>query len=559
MPQTFDAGHAETVRNLPRPLQSGGYPGTWALPATTLSATSLVVLLLVVLFLQVGETSRALFRLPVSSGWPALAAAAMAWGIALCCLNRPGRPFPRWWVLSLAVLSTGIALVGFLAGDLGKSPLLHALAMATFMSSLTLLPRLLKLQPDRRLVQHIAPLGLVIVLFIALPAAFVFGRNAVEERKQSIANTIAEFSREAEEVRTVSSFDLATGPERRQETVDEMERFRALPLEQWVPDRYLWQGAAILREDERLAASYRALLDAVVAGIDPARTPKLWQPQFVWNRDAQKWERDPVFADLSAAVAGYHWRSGQFLRALEPPPGDSPVLRSLDAYYEARKKKVDARLKTFSETWDEDWAPPLVEAREAGSSAAISPLGDLLRRSLLKDGSLRPVSLEKLLELKLGEARNVAESAQGCGERSYDEDDFEYVRVDCYAYAARLDPEKPGADLRVELRVVYKSEELEKLSKGDLPTEVYFLFPVPSGSQASQYREDVMAALAAAVREEHGGATLTMIDRSGSPGKGFSFETVKGRRLRVVSYQIEDLSGGIPGIQVRAYDRGRTL
>ncbi|HKI06095.1 MAG TPA: hypothetical protein VKK31_29215 [Thermoanaerobaculia bacterium] len=559
MAQTFDAGHTETVRNLPRPLQSGRYPGTWALPATTLSATSLVVLLVVLLFLQAGETSRALFRLPVSAGWPALAAAVMAWGIALCCLNRPGRPFPRWWVLGLAILSTGVALTGFLAGELGKSPLLHALSMATLMSSVTLLPRLLKLQPDRRLVQHVAPLGLVIVLFIALPAAFAFGRKAVDERKQRVADTIAELSREAEEVRAVSSFNWTKDSDRRPEAIGQMERFQALPLEPWVPDRYLWQGAAILGEEERLGASYRALLDAVVAGIDPARTPKLWQPQFVWNREAQRWERDPVFADLSAAVAGYHWRSGQLLRALEPPAGDDPVLRDLAAYYGNKKAEAGERLKAFSGTWDEDWAPPLVEAREPGSRASVSPLADLLRRPLLEDDSLRPVSLEKLLELKLGKSRTLFESARGCGERAYDEDDFEYVRMDCYAYAARLDPEKPGVDLRVELRVVYKSEEFEELGRGDLPTELFFLFPVPSGSQASQYREDVMAALAAAVREEHGGATLTMIDRSGSAGKGFSFETAEGRRLRVVSSPIDDLSGGVPGIQVRAYDRGRTL
>lgn len=559
MAETFDAGHRETQKNLPGPLESGWYPGTWALPATTISVASLLVLLAVFGFLQIGGISRALFQLPVPSSWVALAAAAVAWGITWVCRKRPGGSLPRWWALVLSAAATGVAVAAFLREDLAQHPQIHGSALACLVASITLLPRLLKLHPAHSLVQHIAPLALVVALFIALPASIVFGRHAVEDRKQRLADTIAELTREAGEVRTVSAFEWSTSPERRQEALQQMRRLQDLPLEQWVPDRHLWQGAVLLGRDRELAAAYRKLLGAVVEGIDPGRAPKLWQAQFVWNREGRQWERDPVFPGLSAAVAGYHWRQGRMLQLLAPPAGDGEALRALTADYQDKKREAEERLAVLSETWAEDWVPPLFAAGELGTAPDVSPMEELLERPLLADGSIRPASLEKLLDLTLWEAFKVADAAPGCGPRNYAEDNVDYFRIDCFAYAPRLDPE-PAADLRVELRVVYKAdEEYGSLSPRDLPIEVFYLFPVPPGEQAAPYREDVMAALRSAVGNRHPGTMLDLIDRSGSPAKGFSFETQAGRRLRIVSHAIDDLSGGVAGIQVRAYYLDRTF
>jgi hypothetical protein len=560
MTQSSDVGHEETEKDLPGPLQSGWYPGIWALPATTLSAASLAVLVLVFGFLQSGPTSRALFRLPFASGWPALAAAAMAWAVALTCRNRPGRHLPRFWAVGLAAGTTILTLVCFLERDIAKSPLVHSFALASLASSLTLLPRLLKLQPDRRLVQHITPLVLALVLFLALPASCTFGRHAVEVQKRRVADTITELSREAEEIREVSAFPWSTSPERREDALRQMKRLQALPLEQWVPDRYLWQGAATLGEEQQLAVAYRDLLDAVVAGMEPGHTPKLWHPQFVWDHDSQRWTRDPEFPDLSAAVAGYHARTGQLLQRLAPPAGDSVALRDLATYYDQRQQEVGGRLEALAKTWNEDWVPPLIAHPKTGAGPALSPLTELLGRPLPSDDSLRPASLGRLLDAKLWQARRMADPIRGCGERPYREDDFQYFRIDCYAYAARPDPEHPGTVLRVEMRVVYKSESGRQLGKSDLPGEIYFIFPVPAGTDPTQYRDDVMRAFATAVRAEHRDTQLTMIDRSGLPTKGFNFETgYRHRVLRVTSHRIEDLSGGVPGIGVRATYRDRPL
>jgi hypothetical protein len=103
------------------------------------------------------------------------------------------------------------------------------------------------------------------------------------------------------------------------------------------------------------------------------------------------------------------------------------------------------------------------------------------------------------------------------------------------------------------MRIVYKSETGKPLSRKTLPSEIYFILPVPTGIDTIKYRDDVMQAFAEAVRAEHQGAELKMIDRTGLPAKGFTFEAGYRRRtLRVTSHLIGDLSGGVPGIGVRA-------
>jgi len=559
MAHTFDGGHIERVKDLPGPLQSGWNPGTWALPGTTLSWASLAVLVVVFGFPQLFETSRSLFRLPIPAAALDMMAAAVAWTVTIRCRNRPGRHFPRYWSLLLSALATIAGVAGFLIRDVGGSPWFHALSLALLTSSLTLTPRFFKLHPDRWLVQHVATLGLAVVLFVGLPLSYVFGHQAVEDHKRRVTETIAELSREAEEIRKISAHDWPQGSQG-QEAIQEMRRLEDLPLEQWAPDAYLLKGAAVLGQEDALVRAYQNLLDNVVAAIDPDQAPKLWQPQY---RAGSHWEKDPAFPDLSAAVASYHYRNGQFLRELAPPAGDSETLRGLASYYQKKRQEADEHLAVFSRSWGGEWVPPLITS----SAPAVSPLPDLLRKPIADNG-MRPGSLGRLLALNLDRAQYVA-WAPGCGRReryweksktsegSQPGSEIEYFRIDCYAYSARLDPEHPGADLRAELRLVYSSEPAKPLSFKVLPAELYLVFPVPAGTTLDPYREEVMQAFLSAVREEHPDSSIRLSDRSGSPAKGFFFEN-RGRRLQVSS-SVENLGSGVQGIQVRALYNGRSL
>lgn len=558
MAKTFDAGHEETERNLPRPLQSGWYPGIWALPATTLSLASSVVLTVVFAFLLAGATSRALFRLPMAPAW-ALTSAALAWSVALGCRTRPGRHIPRVWAILLAAGTTALSLVCLLARGLALSPSVHALILASLAAAVTLLPRLLYLQPDHWLVQHIAPLALAFVLFVTLPVSFYIGQRMVAKQKRHVEATIAELSRQAGDIREISAFDWSRLAEQREEALRQIQRLQALPLERWLPDRYLWQGAARLGEDGQLGEAYRDLLDAVIKGMDPAHTPKLTHPQF--NGTDQGWSRDPQFVDLSAAVAGYHLRIGQLFQSLDPPAGESAAMHELATYYGQKEREVETILTGLSKTWNEDWVPPLAASRESQPRWALSPLPELLRRPLPPDGALGPASLERLLALSLGRARRMADPSRGCAGRPYREGDSQFFRIDCYAYASDLAASPPRPSLRAEMRIVYKSQELRPLGENDLPAEVYFLFPVPPDTDPAQYREDVMRSLESAAREDGEGSQVVQDGRSSSTG--FTLATEARRRSVVVtSHPISDMSGEetesdgrVPGIGVRAWYR----
>jgi hypothetical protein len=560
--QSFDAGHEETQRSLPGLIQSGWYPGIWALPATTLSMASSLVFAIVLAFLLAGETSRALFRLPMAAAW-ALAAALLAWIVAVGCRNRPGRQLPRVWLIILSAGTTILAAVCFVGGEAALSPLVQASVLASLAATVTLLPRLLHLQPADRLVQHIAPLALAFVLLVTLPVSFYIGRRAVKDQQRRVEATVVELAREAGEVRAASTFTGSNGAERQEDVLRQVEQLRNLPIERWLPDRYLWQGAARLGEDGRLATAYRDLLDAVVTGIDPAHAPTLCHPQF--NGSNRGWSRDPRFPDLSAAVAGYHLRTGQILQHLAPPAGESQALRDLGTYYDQKAREVESHLAAMAKTWNEDWVPSLLAARGPDPGSSLSPLVELLRRPLPPDGSLRPASLERLLALKLGQAQRMADPRHGCADRSYREGDLQYFRIDCYAYAARPAANPPSADLRVEMRIVYKWQEQRSLRRSDLPAEIYFLFPVPPGTDPAKYRDDVMLALETAVGAEHQASTPTRDGRSSLTG--FSIKAgLRHRLLEVTSHRIKDMSGqstdasgGVPGIGVRAqYVVGRS-
>jgi len=148
------------------------------------------------------------------------------------------------------------------------------------------------------------------------------------------------------------------------------------------------------------------------------------------------------------------------------------------------------------------------------------PLVDLLGKSLVKDAETRlpPADLRQWIHLQLAPIRRLAAHAPGCETATYREGDYEYFRLDCYAYAPRS--EGAGAELRVEMRVVYQSERWTPLGGEEKPAEIYFLFPVPEATSSQEFAEEVMTELAAAVRDFWDGSFSTT-DRSGSVTAGF--------------------------------------
>ena len=155
-------------RFYPDPLRRLGAlnPANWILPATALSISSPLALLMVTVLLVATEDLWVAWRLRLHSsaaGIPAIAALLLSWLVAWRCSRRPGRLWPRLWALMLALASTALAPLAFLHG--WQFPPLAALSCGVLAGSVFLLPRLLRLQPDS---SWIGRMGLVMLLLLIL-------------------------------------------------------------------------------------------------------------------------------------------------------------------------------------------------------------------------------------------------------------------------------------------------------------------------------------------------------------------------------------------------------
>ena len=208
----IESGHQETQQILPEPLQSSGLSGAgiWGLPATTLSAASLGVFLIVLIFLQRNAQLREFFRLDfwnlcpdsaVCSRIVIVVTALLAWTIVVRCRQRPGHWWPRYWALALALLASVVAVLLYLDGPLTRLPLLHALTAACFAATLTLTPRLLRFRPDSYWLQLIAPLSLLVVLPVILPSTCRMGDLQVDTIKNNLEQQITELNNQSNKLR----------------------------------------------------------------------------------------------------------------------------------------------------------------------------------------------------------------------------------------------------------------------------------------------------------------------------------------------------------------------
>jgi hypothetical protein len=118
MPGLLERSHEESAARPGYPptlfgaTKGIGALGSFALPSETISATSLVVLAVLMGVLSYGEDTRFFFRLTYSPMWlsgpAALLCALIAWRGSL----RPGPLAPRVWVLLLGVANLALFGVG---------------------------------------------------------------------------------------------------------------------------------------------------------------------------------------------------------------------------------------------------------------------------------------------------------------------------------------------------------------------------------------------------------------------------------------------------------------
>ena len=545
---------------IPDPLGGIGpwHVGGWALPSTTLSIASAAVLALVAIYLQRSPELRALFLLPAPWG---LVTAAAAAGLAGCVVwkgrARPGPLSPRLWALFLAVLSSSLAITLLAQGGSPGHPRLHAVAVGALGAALALLPRLGRLRPTSRWLLSLAPVSLVITLLLAVPAA-----NAVESRvlagqRNRVAARVGELRQWAEIVRAVAGHDWPRLADHVTASAHEVEKLQALRPGEVAHDRDLWRVAAVLGQEEQLAQGFVDLQSAVVEAFDPGHTPKVSsfkEPSLYWDHPREApgtWRESGSFAGLSGIVGSYHREVGRLLAEITViQPAESPALAALAGRLEAGRAQAAAHLQTMLGTWSDAWVVFEVPGHDALVAGDRQPLAEVLRSPLLAipTGSLTAGDLYRLSRLPLGAAADLARRSPGCHAHSYREGERQYFRVDCYSYAPRS--VDAGAELSVELRLVYQSASPGALGDGDLPAEVFYLFLLPSVVSGEQFRQDVMAALAQEATRR-GDVSLVNQGRAGTTATGFQLVAADGSRAEALRPQLRPLVKGKDAVEVR--------
>ncbi len=544
----LEPSHRETQTRLPDPLAGTGFLniGTWALPAVALSIASAVVFLIVMLFLQHDLEIRSFFILPQAASIPlAVFSAALAWIIVLQCRRRPGRPLPRLWALALAVLTSSITLLVLV---LPKSSVANALLVGGIAAVVTLLPRLTKLRPDSGMVPLVAPLAFVGVLLLVLPSVWMVGRTITNKNRSRVDEVIRQLRLWTTEVRAVSAYDWSQMEEAPDAATQAVARLRPIRAGELLHEADLWHQAAILGKEGELSTAATELVDAAVAGFDPERVPKvssLEEPAVYWNTYDKRWEASLAFPKASDVVGRYHQELGRIFAEIDAGEAltDSQGSVAVKQHCSQKKAALRTSLEAQMKTWVDNWAVFRVPDHDELLGRSEVSLVDLLQTPMTTGGvpALRPADLPQLLSLPLWTARQRSASAPGCRSLEYDYKESSYFRLDCYSYSPQ--PGGMGADLRVEVRLVYR------LDKTDGPVEVYFLFPVPAAG-SENLDASLMEDLANSVRKVSG-AEIRGNDLGGSVTTGFRVVQNE-KTVRVFKPSLIPLLGDQNAWQIRA-------
>lgn len=359
------SGHRETQRNIPDPLQRGGWIsliGTLAPPAVTLSTASLLVCAIVFGFLQRNPELRAIFSLQAmfgettgeGQGWQrlavlgaGLATACLAWLIVLRCQRRPGPIAPRLWALFLAGLTSAWAVLQCLSPWPNNAPWLDAATVASFAATLTLLPRLLRFHPDSAWLQRIAPLSLLLVLLAVLPAMDYLGGDMVQVRKRGLGGVISGLQEQADTLRRCA--------ESRQGCAEKTYETAGGKLADVVNNPFWHNLADTLQQRDSLTKIEHIVFDNLATGLADGLANKLCGSAQNWPDDTPN-QAQQRLAQLSSLHVGT-------FKALLPV---AEKLGTLETTNTAYRKMLDVVVNALPQN-------PSSEARQSPLCASDKP------------------------------------------------------------------------------------------------------------------------------------------------------------------------------------------
>jgi hypothetical protein len=401
----------------------------------------------------------------------------------------------------------------------------HALVAAGLAAVLTLLARLYKLRPDTEMVSYIALVAFLVVLVLILPGAWALGQSITASKTTKVERMIEQLGLWTTEVEEVAQHEWRL-EEDREGSTRAVERLAQInKMADGIDDPDLWRAADFLGRKDELVTNAEGLVDAVVAGFEPSRVPRissLQEPAVRQKVGTSSWEPSSGFSPASETVGRYYRELGQLYDELDLE-GDLASAKGgadLKEHCNTRRQVLRSYLSTQMDEWTDNWAVFRVPEGAAVRERSEVSLVDLLQTSF-GSGSLHPADLPRLLGMSLSTLRARVAKMRGCHPLdTYPEGQNEYYRLDCYSYEPS--EKGDGADLRIEMRVVYSAPTggLDRFKSTLLPFEIYFLVPIPMGEDENAFVDRVMSAFRIAVQKETG-LNVGLGDRTHSVKTGF--------------------------------------
>ncbi|MBV9496396.1 MAG: hypothetical protein JOZ54_19260 [Acidobacteria bacterium] len=406
------------------------------------------------------------------------------------------------------------------------------------------------------MVQRVAPISAFLALMI-IPSSCAIRHAIATKTEQRVDDRIRQLQRLALQVRETSSFDWSRMEDSPDAASRAVETLRGLSVPTSKGENELWRSAASLHKDDELVAAMDGVTEEVVGAFNPERVPRvstLREPALRWEHPSRRWIPYSQFPVLSEIAGTYHQELGRLFAELAPQSigRDQPAAVEYQRHYQQRRELLRSYLNDTAGSWTDNWAAFRVPHHDELIGRNDAPLREVLQAPFVSGpyGKLSSGQFFRLMSLPLSTAKSITgcdegarpAHAPGCHCHDYAEGSFSYFRVDCYSYVPRK--EATGADLRVELRLVYQSRYRKGLLANELPNELFFHFLLPPGAEESAFREEVMTALSTAARVFQPRAIQRSKDRSGSVASGFTLRQ-KGETLDIVS-KLVPLQGLVP-------------
>lgn len=565
--------HPETPGRPPALLQAvpRWCPSAWAPPAETLTWASVTVAAIASAYLFRDPLVRTLFRLPFDAFLLAAAATAIVAFVAWKGSTRPGAKYPRYWAALLSLFCLGVTIWG-MADKISNprgSPRVHALSAIGFMATVTLLPRVFRVHPYSRWVQHVAPVSLGVVVFVCLPGAYLAERKVVEHNKTEIVSKIQRLKEVSDTISSVAAlFPHSSASPFPGE--DQVRTLHDLTLVGWFPDQFEWRSARLLDVQEKthlqeeMLRNASGLIQVLKIGLTSPDARRLSEPQLhAHDAKGTGWDEDRHFRDDSGVVAKYYFESARIFRELGKVIEGSPAEKE----YQASKRDLENSLQNLRRSTSELWIATLIDEREPSllellQSEIVSshPLGDLRGWRMLahqEASSLlrQPGCAQDEVEFHSFSGPRVIPDTLANGVCRTKQTTTSFKRIECYAY--RFNIKHDRVEMLAELHLHYDyttileedcpapgqyQKNTSTHTSSDHPVLLYFDIPPGRG----QYQDDLMVALADWAREHYQVRVENLM--GGTPTRGFQIHSA-GIMLRATPKQIR--RGKVSTVEIR--------